>query len=94
MTHVVLWLHELGLDIGCIQLTARRHGTGHAVLTSRQILPPPAAEDYLVRRRRREEKEEEREAPTRRRNSVVVLTEAGLVSPGRDGAAQAGRLHS
>lgn len=82
VTHVVLWLHELGLDIGCIQVTARQFEDTHAILTSRQILPPPAAEDYLVRRRRREAEEEEREASTRRRNSVVVLTEAAELAPG------------
>ena len=82
VTHVVLWLHDLGLDIGCIQVSARRYGEQSAVLTSRQILPPPAAEDYLVRRRRREAEEEEREATTRRRNSVAVLTEANVLAPG------------
>lgn len=80
VTHVVLFLIDLGLDIGCIEITAKRHGNGHAILTSRQLLPPPAAEDYLVKRRRREVEEEEREAPTRRRNSVTVLDEAGVIA--------------
>lgn len=82
VTHVVLLLLDLGLDIGCIQLTARRTGTGPAILTTRQLLPPPAAEDYLVKRRRREIEEEEREAGTRRRNSVTVLHEAGMFAVG------------
>lgn len=81
VTHVVLWLNDLGLDIGCIEISARRHGDTHAVLSVRQIIPPPAAEDYLVKRRRREA-EEDREASARRRNSVTVLTEAGVPAPG------------
>jgi hypothetical protein len=83
VTHVVMWLRDLRLDIGCIQVTARRMGNGHAVLVARQLLPPPAAEDYLVQRRRREEEEEEREASTRRRNSVTVLTETSALAPGQ-----------
>lgn len=84
VTHVVLFLIDLGLDIGCIEITARRHGDGQAILTSRQLLPPPAAEDYFVKRRRREQEEEVREATTRRRNSVTVLTEAGVIPVGHD----------
>jgi hypothetical protein len=84
VTHVVLFLIDLGLDIGCIQITAQKHGDGNAILTARQLLPPPAAEDYLVKRRRREQEEDEREAPTRRRNSVTVLTEAGVIPVGAD----------
>jgi hypothetical protein len=82
VTHVVLFLIDLGLDIGCIQVTAQRHADGQAVLTARQILPPPAAEDYLVKRRRRELEEEVREATTRRRNSVTVLSEAEVIAVG------------
>lgn len=84
VTHVVLFLIDLGLDIGCIGIAARRDGERRAVLTARQLLPPPAAEDYLVKRRRREIEEEEREAPTRRRNSVTVLTEADAIPVGAD----------
>jgi hypothetical protein len=84
VTHVVLFLLDLGLDIGCIQLTARKGTEGRAVLTTRQLLPPPAAEDYLVKRRRREVEEEGREATTRRRNSVTVLDEAGVFAVGGD----------
>lgn len=79
VTHVVLFLIDLGLDIGCIQITARKQPDGRAVLSARQLLPPPAAEDYLVKRRRREQEEEEREITTRRRNSVTVLTEANAI---------------
>jgi hypothetical protein len=79
VTHVVLFLIDLGLDIGCIEISAKRHGDETAILTSRQLLPPPAAEDYLVQRRRREHEEEEREASTRRRNSVTVLNELEVI---------------
>lgn len=82
VTHVVLFLIDLGLDIGCIQLRARKHGESHAILTARQLLPPPVADDYLVKRRRREQEEEDREAKTRRRNSVVVINEAEAIVPG------------
>jgi hypothetical protein len=82
VTHVVLFLIDHGLDIGCVELTARRQGADHVILTSRQLLPPPAAEDYLVKRRRREQEEDEREASGRRRNSVTVLDEAGTLPPG------------
>lgn len=64
VTTVVLWLRDLKLDIGCIEITARKLPDGNAVLTSRQLLPPPAAEDYLVKRRRREESEEKLEGWT------------------------------
>jgi RecB family endonuclease NucS len=84
VTHVVLFLIDHGLDIGCVEVTARRHGESHIILTSRQILPPPAAEDYLVKRRRREQEEEVREATTRRRNSVTVLSEADAIPVGTE----------
>lgn len=84
VTHVVLFLIDLGLDIGCIEIAARRTAQRRVVLTARQLLPPPAAEGYLVKRRRRELEEEEREAKTRRRNSVTVLTEAGIIPVGSD----------
>jgi hypothetical protein len=82
VTHVVLFLIEHTLDIGCIEIRARRHGNDQAILTSRQLLPPPVADDYLVQRRRREQAEEQREASTRRRNSVIVITEAEALQPG------------
>jgi RecB family endonuclease NucS len=81
VTHVVLFLIDLGLDIGCIELRARRHGESHAILTARQLIPPPVADDYLVKRRRKEQEEESRESKTRRRNSVVVINEAGTIKP-------------
>jgi hypothetical protein len=84
VTHVVLFLLELGLDIGCIQVTARKGVEGRAILTTRQILPPPAAEDYLVKRRSREVEEERKEAVTRRRNSVTVLDQAEIFEAGDD----------
>lgn len=82
VTHTVLFLNDLGLDIGCIQVSAVTDSAGRVVLSSRQILPPPAAEDYLVKRRRKEEKEMDRDAETRRRNSVTVLDELGAFEPG------------
>jgi len=84
VTHVVLFLIDHGIDIGCIEITARRHGDSHAILTARQILPPPAAEEYLVKRRRREQEEEVREASARRRNSVTVLDEAQAIPVGTE----------
>jgi hypothetical protein len=82
VTHVVLFLRELGLDIGCVEVSARRNTDGNAILTARQVLPPPAAEDYLVKRRRKEVVEEKREALSRRRNSVIVLNELGTIPEG------------
>jgi hypothetical protein len=55
---VVLWLRDYGIDIGCIELTARSVDGTSAVLSARQLLPLPEAEDYLVRRRRKEQQEE------------------------------------
>jgi hypothetical protein len=56
VTSVVLWLRENGIDIGCVEVTARAVPEArHAVLSSRQIIPLPEAEDYLVRRRRKEQ---------------------------------------
>lgn len=79
VTTTVLFLADLGLDIGCVEITARRHGESSAILSSRRLLPPPAAEDYLVKRRRREQEEEERERPSRHRNSVIVLNEKNAI---------------
>jgi hypothetical protein len=84
VTTVVLWLRDLGLDIGCVELRARRWSESSAVLTARQLLPPPAAEDYLVKRRRREESEEKKEARKRRRDSVGILLEAGTIDVGTE----------
>lgn len=65
VTSVVLWLREFGIDIGCIEVSARRvPGSSQAVISARQLLPLPEAEDYLVRRRRKEQEEEQaREQP-------------------------------
>ena len=82
VTHVVMWLREHDIDIGCVQMTTRRHPDGSALITARRLLPPPAAEDYLVRRRQREAEESEREATTRSRNSVTILLEAAALEPG------------
>jgi hypothetical protein len=59
VTSVVLWLSEYGIDIGCIEVRARRANGKQAILSARQLLPLPEAEDYLVRRRRKELEEEE-----------------------------------
>ena len=82
VTHVVMWLREHDIDVGCVQVTTRRHPDGTALITARRLLPPPAAEDYLVRRRQREAEESEREATTRSRNSVTILLEAAALDPG------------
>ena len=82
VTHVVMWLREHAIDVGCIQITTRRHPDGSAVISSRRLLPPPVAEDYLVQRRQREATEIAREATTRSRNSVTILQEAGALEPG------------
>lgn len=86
VTTTVMWMHqELGLDIGCVRVTARRLPDGSAVVSSRLILPPPAAEDYLVGVRRREGEQEERlrrERPVRRPNAVPRLLAAGVPQPG------------
>jgi hypothetical protein len=59
VTSVVLWLREYGIDIGCIEVSARRApGSSQAVVSARQLLPLPEAEDYLVRRRHKEQEEE------------------------------------
>lgn len=82
VTSVVLWLNELGLDIGCIEIRARKVSDARAVLVARKILPPPQATDFLVRRRRREEAEEQKEARAKRRNAVTVINERGSVEEG------------
>ena len=86
VTTTVMWMHqELGLDIGCVRVTARRLPDGGAIVSSRLILPPPAAEDYLVGVRRREGEQEERlrrEQPVRRPNAVPRLLAAGVPAPG------------
>jgi hypothetical protein len=66
VTSVVLWLRDYGIDIGCIEVSARAvPGANQAVITARQLLPLPEAEDYLVRRRRKEQEEERaRQEPT------------------------------
>ena len=81
VTHVVMWLRDHDIDIGCTEVTARRNPDGSALITSRRLLPPPAAEDYLVKRRQRETEEIRREVSTRSRNSVTILLEAGAVVP-------------
>lgn len=84
VTSMVLWLRDYDLDIGCIEISARRLPDGNAMITSRQLLPLPVAEDYLVRRRRREREEEKREAATRRPNVVMQLLEANEIDPGTE----------
>src|SRR3954447_2062419 len=66
VTSVVLWLREYDIDIGCIEVSARRvANSNQAVISARQLLPLPEAEDYLVRRRRKEQEEDRaREEPT------------------------------
>ncbi len=84
VTSMVLWLRDYDLDVGCIEVSARRLHNGETVVTSRQLLPLPAAEDYLVKRRRRERSEEKREASGRRANVVTTLLAAGAIEPGTE----------
>ena len=83
VTSVVLWLRDHGIDIGCVEVTARQVSADAAVLSSRSVIPLPEAEDYLVRRRRKEQKEEERKTRQRRsETSVTLLIRTGAVKPG------------
>ena len=84
VTSMVLWLRDYELDIGCIEISARRLPDGNAVITSRQLLPLPVAEDYLVRRRRRERDDERREASARRPNVVAQLLEENAIDSGTE----------
>lgn len=84
VTTVVLWLNDLGLDIGCVEIRVRKLSDDQAVLVSRQILPPPDAADFLVRRRKREEAEEKKEAREKKRNAVTVITEHGAIDVGTE----------
>jgi hypothetical protein len=59
VTSVVLWLREYDIDVGCVEVSARRVAdSNQAVISARQLLPLPEAEDYLVRRRRKEQQED------------------------------------
>lgn len=82
VTSVVLWLRDHDIDIGCIQVTARRIGDEKAVLSAQQIIPLPEAEDYLVRRRRKEKQEESTNRHRRTETSVTLLAQAEVVKPG------------
>jgi len=84
VTSMVLWLQDYELDIGCIEIIARRLADGNVIVTSRQILPLPVADDYLVQRRRKERAEERREASGRRPNVVTELLAAGAIEPGTE----------
>lgn len=84
VTSVVLWLTDLGLDIGCIEVRVRKVSDAQAVLVARQILPPPEASDFFVRRRRREEAEEQKEARAKRRNAVTVINEHAAIDKGTE----------
>jgi hypothetical protein len=83
VTSVVLWLRDNGIDVGCIEVTARQTAPGQAILSSRSVIPLPQAEDYFVRRRRKEQVEEERKTRQRRsETSVALLSRVGAVNPG------------
>jgi len=60
VTSVVLWLREYGIDVGCVEVTARAIGDGSAVVSAQQLIPLPEAEDFQVRRRRKEQTGEQR----------------------------------
>jgi hypothetical protein len=83
VTSVVLWLRDHDIDIGCVEVTARKVSTDTAVLSSRSVIPLPVAEDYLVRRRRKEQEQEDRKTRQRRsETSVALLSCVGAVKPG------------
>lgn len=82
VTSVVLWLRDHDIDIGCVQVTARRQSDSEAVVSARQLIPLPEAEDYFVRRRRREQEEETRRSSRRRVNSITLLNRVGAVKAG------------
>ena len=84
VTSVALWLQDVGLDIGCIQVVARRTGPNEAVITARQLLPLPLVEEFMVRRRRRAAEEGARERTSRRRNAVTVIIETGALPAGTE----------
>lgn len=84
VTSVVLWLQDVGLDIGCVEVVARRTGDNDAVISARQILPLPGAQDFMVRRRKRAAEEEVRERTARRRNAVTILIESGALDAGTE----------
>ncbi len=84
VTSVVLWLQDIGLDIGCVQVVARRTGDHNAVISARQILPLPGAQEFMVRRRRRAAEEEIREHKARRRNAVTILLENEALDQGQE----------
>jgi len=84
VTTTVLWLRDVGLDIGCVEISPRSLPNEGHVVTVRQLLPLPAAEDYLVQRRRREKAEDEHEASVRSRNAVTILLETGAIEPGTE----------
>lgn len=88
VTTMVMWMHqELGLDIGCVRVTAKRLTDGSAVVLSRLIVPPPAAEEYLVgvrRRNREEERLQESSAARRKPNAVPRLIAAEAIEPGTE----------
>ena len=84
VTSVVLWLRDFGLDIGCVQVTARLLDGERATITARQLLPLPVAEDYTVRRRRREQEQDERVRSSRGSSSIQVLANAGLLEAGTE----------
>ena len=84
VTSVVLWLRDFGVDIGCVQVTARLLDGERATITARQLLPLPVAEDYTVRRRRREQEQDERVRSSRGSSSIQVLANAGLLEAGTE----------
>lgn len=81
VTSVVMWLQDVGLDIGCVQIAARRINSNEAMISARQLLPLPSTEEFMVRRRKRAAEEEIRERSSRRRNVVSVLLEADALEP-------------
>lgn len=84
VTILILWLQEYEINIGCIEITARRLADRNAIIISCQTLPLPAADYYLAQRRRTERAEERREASGCRPSVVTELLSAGAIEAGTE----------
>mgnify|MGYP000868154881 CR=1 FL=1 len=84
VTATVLFLREFDLDIGCVEVAARRLAVGQLILTSRLLIPLPQAEGYMVGMRKREQAEREQLQRQRTPNAVPVLLDAAAIAPGTE----------
>lgn len=83
VTHTVVWLSEMNVDISLVQVSLWRVGE-HYVAGSTQVYPTPAVEEFTLAPVREESthvasKVEQR---TRNRNAVHLLHDANLVPVG------------